>query len=74
MATMRLAKDYEIGNRIDQYCQQSGLLIRPIINMFVLSPPLIITEAQIDEMVDILHSSIVSAMEDVISAGIWRQE
>ncbi len=70
----QLAKDYEIGNRIDQYCQQSGLLIRPIINMFVLSPPLIITEAQIDEMVDILRSSIVSAMEDVISEGIWSQK
>ncbi len=69
-----LTKDYEIGNRIDQYCQRSGLLIRPIINMFVLSPPLIITKAQIDEIVRILRSSIIAAMEDVENEGIWSRK
>ncbi len=63
------AKDHEISNRIDQYCQRSGLLIRPIVNMFILSPPLIITKAQIDEIVRILRSSIMAAMDDVINAG-----
>ncbi len=68
------ARDHEIGKRIDRYCQQSGLLIRPIVNMFVLSPPLIITEAQIDEMVRILRDSITAAMEDVINEGLWSRE
>ncbi len=68
------AKDHEIGKRIDRYCQRSGLLIRPIVNMFVLSPPLIISEAQIDEMVRILRGSIVAAMEDVRNEGIWSRE
>ncbi len=68
------ARDHEIGKRIDRYCQQSGLLIRPIVNMFVLSPPLIITEAQIDEMVCILRDSIIAAMEDVINEGLWSRE
>jgi len=68
------AKDDEIGKRIDHYCQRSGLLVRPIVNMFVLSPPLIITEAQIDEMIRILRASITAAMEDVIKEGLWSQE
>ena len=68
------AKDDEIGKRIDHYCQRSGLLIRPIVNMFVLSPPLIITEAQIDEMTRILRNSIIAAMEDVINEGLWSRE
>ena len=68
------AKDHEIGKRIDRYCQQSGLLIRPIVNMFVLSPPLIINEAQIDEMARILRSAIVAAMQDVENEGLWSHE
>jgi len=46
-----LEMDYEIGNRIDKHCQALGLLVRPMINMCVMSPPLTITREQIDEMI-----------------------
>lgn len=49
-----LNSDLDIGARIDAECQKRGLLIRPIINMCVFSPPLIITKAQINTMFDIL--------------------
>ena len=32
--------------------------MRPLVNMCVFSPPLVITEAQIDEMFDILERAI----------------
>ena len=48
----QLSLDYEIGNRIDHHCQRLGLLVRPIINKCVMSPPLIITKTQIDELVE----------------------
>ncbi len=60
-----LAMDYEIGNLIDKHCQELGLIVRPIINMCVMSPPLIITRDQIDEMVAILRKGILLAMEDI---------
>ena len=41
-----LAMDYEIGNLIDKHCQSLGLIVRPIINMCVMSPPLTITREQ----------------------------
>ena len=66
-----LLLDYEIGNRIDKYCQELGLIVRPSINMCVLSPPLIITKPQIDELVTILRTGIERAMEDVREAGLW---
>ena len=69
-----LSKDYEIGNRIDKYCQELGLLVRPIINMCVMSPPLIINKPQIDEMVNILRQGIERAMEDVTKEGIWSSQ
>ena len=60
-----LDMDVELGSRIDRHCQALGLLVRPLINMCVLSPPLTITKPQIDEMVSILRHGITLAMEDI---------
>ncbi len=65
-----LILDYEIGNRIDAHCQSLGLIVRPMINMCVMSPPLIITKAQIDDMVGILRQGIERAMEEVEREGV----
>ena len=54
----RLALDREFGTRIDRRCEELGLIVRPLVNMCVFSPPLIIGEAQIDEMFDILEQAI----------------
>ena len=53
-----LEADYELGAKIDVVCQDRGLLLRPSINMCVMSPPLIISEEQIHTMFDILDSAI----------------
>lgn len=67
-----LSLDYEIGSRIDKHCQSLGLLVRPLINMCVFSPPLIISKEQIDEMVDKLRIGIERATEDVRAEGLWQ--
>ena len=64
--------DYEIGKRIDAHCQENGLLVRPLINMCVMSPPLIVTRPQIDELVDILRRGVEQTMEDLRREGLWR--
>ncbi len=66
-----LVLDHEIGVRIDRHCQALGLLVRPLINMCVMSPPLIITKAQIDELVTALRTGIERAMEEVRGEGLW---
>lgn len=53
-----LADSYELAGRIDQSCQALGLLVRPIYNMCVMSPPLIINRDQIDDMVHMLRRGI----------------
>ena len=60
-----LDMDVELGSRIDRHCQELGLIVRPLINMCVLSPPLTITRPQIDEMVSILRQGILLAMDDI---------
>lgn len=58
-----LGRDYEIGSRIDMECQKRGLLVRPVINMCVLSPPLIITKSEIEHMFAILRQGLEATSE-----------
>jgi adenosylmethionine-8-amino-7-oxononanoate aminotransferase len=67
-----LKLDNEVGKRIDKHCQELGLLVRPLINMCVMSPPLIITREQIDVMVGILREGIERTMVDLRKEGLWR--
>jgi len=51
--------------RVSLQAQARGLIVRPLGHMIVLSPPLILTEEQINEVTRILHDSIVATMEDL---------
>lgn len=66
-----LTLDLEVGKRIDKHCQELGLLVRPLINMCVMSPPLTITVRQIDEMTAILRTSIRRTMDELVREGLW---
>ena len=48
-ALRKEAKNAEIASCLDGVCEELGLIVRPISNMCVFSPPLIITETQIGE-------------------------
>lgn len=67
-----LRLDNEVGRRIDAHCQELGLLVRPLIHMCVMSPPLVITREQVDDMVSILREGIVRTMDDLIGEGLWK--
>jgi len=56
-----LDRDYALGELVDHYCYQFGLIVRPLINVCVLSPPLILTVEQIDELVSKLKAGIEAA-------------
>lgn len=45
-------RDRDIGTHCRNYCFSSGLIMRAIRDTMVLSPPLVITEAEVDEIVD----------------------
>ncbi|WP_274627334.1 aminotransferase [Arvimicrobium flavum] len=67
-----LALDKDVGRRIDQHCQALGLLVRPLVNMCVMSPPIVITTGQIDDMVAILREGISRTMDDLRRDGVWQ--
>ncbi|MDR6634765.1 adenosylmethionine-8-amino-7-oxononanoate aminotransferase [Phyllobacterium sp. 1468] len=67
-----LQLDTNVGMRIDRHCHELGLLVRPLINMCVMSPPLVITRDQIDDMVGILREGISRTMDDLRHEGVWQ--
>jgi len=57
--------DVQAANRVFEHCIRQGLMVRPIGNVIVLSPPLIISREQVDTIVSILGESIALAENDL---------
>lgn len=59
------AANMALAGRVDAYCQQAGLLVRPYENLCILSPPLIIGRADIDRIIGILGEALKRAEADL---------
>jgi adenosylmethionine-8-amino-7-oxononanoate aminotransferase len=64
--------EVNIGKRISDHCERLGLIVRPLGALNIISPPLTLTEAQIDELVTILRKSIEATMQDLRSEGLMQ--
>jgi len=60
----------KIGDRIAKHAQARGVIIRPIGHLNVISPPLTLTKENINEMMLVLHASIVATEDDLKKEGI----
>ncbi len=58
-----------IGEWVHLRAQKRGLLVRPIVHLNVMSPPLILTREQVDTVVRVLRESIEETVEDLVRAG-----
>jgi putrescine---pyruvate transaminase len=61
-----LEQDYALGELVDSYCHEYGLLVRPLINVCIMSPPLIITHDQIDDLVGALRKALEKAQAELL--------
>ena len=66
-----LILDLAIASRIDEESLKLGLIIRPIYHICVLSPALIITKEQIDDLVNKLFQAITNATKKLEEEGLW---
>ena len=64
------ARNMALAQRVDRYCQELGLLVRPYENLCILSPPLIIGRADIDRIVEILGTALERATRDLRAGAI----
>jgi len=59
-----------VGKQVAAECRRRGLMVRPLGSVIGISPPLIITEAQVDEMVGILREAIRVTADALTRSGI----
>ncbi|MBV6653346.1 MAG: aminotransferase [Mameliella sp.] len=64
------ADEVGIGTRIYRHCKESGLILRPIGSMNILSPPLTYDEVAIDQTVCIVRESILATLDDLKREGM----
>ncbi len=65
----RFPDELDIGKWISNQADSKGLIVRPIINLNVMSPPLIINRSQVDFIVSTLRESITDTIEELKDAG-----
>lgn len=54
-----------ISDRIYQQCLELGVIVRPVGNTIILSPPLIITQQEIDQLISALELAIKRVTENM---------
>jgi adenosylmethionine-8-amino-7-oxononanoate aminotransferase len=64
--------EVNIGKRISNHAEDLGLIVRPIVDLNVMSPPLTMTKDDVDFVVATLRSAIELTMDDLRREGIWR--
>ena len=64
-------EDIRIGKRISKAAQESGLLVRPLDHLNIMSPPIIISREQMDSVVDNLRSALQSVHRNLLDEG-WE--
>lgn len=65
-----LPQDLDVGKRISDVAEGLGLLVRPMGHLNVMSPPLIITEAQVDFVAEVLEKSIRQVADGLVREGV----
>jgi adenosylmethionine-8-amino-7-oxononanoate aminotransferase len=53
-----------IGLKVQQACLERGLFIRALGDILEIAPPLVISEAEVDQMVDILAQAIIAVTSE----------
>ncbi len=65
--------EVNIGKRISNHAEELGLIVRPIVDLNVMSPPLTMTRDDVDFVVATLREAIVRAMAELEREGIWSE-
>jgi L-2,4-diaminobutyrate transaminase len=62
----------KIGPRMQERLLEEGLISRPIGNSMAFSPPLIVTDAEVEEIVERFDRGLDRLTKDLRSDGIWN--
>ncbi len=58
-------ESFDVGHRVANACEPKGVLVRPMVHLNVMSPPLVITRDEIDQVVAALREAIIEVRADL---------
>ncbi|MCR8924347.1 aminotransferase [Dasania sp. GY-MA-18] len=64
-------EELDIGKEVSMVADSMGLIVRPIVNLNVMSPPLVLTKEEADTIVSTLRKAILTAGETMKERGHW---
>ncbi len=64
-------EELDIGKRIANEADKRGLIVRPIVHLNIMSPPLTMTKDDVDFVVRVLRESIEATLADLEREGHW---
>ncbi len=62
-------EELDIGKRIANNADPKGLIVRPLVNLNVMSPPLIMTKDDVDFVVAVLREAILETIDELKAEG-----
>ena len=65
----QLPDGINIGKRVANVCDEMGLMVRPILDLNVMSPPLVMTREQVDFVVETLDKGIRIVADELTRSG-----
>jgi len=67
-----MPEHWDVAKRIIRQTMPRGLLVRPLGHQIILSPPLTITAAHVDEIVETLDVAIRAVTDELVRERLWR--
>ena len=62
----------QIGEKITRLLLEEGMINRAIVNTIAFSPPLVVTEGDVDEMAERCGRGLTKLADQLISEGMWK--
>lgn len=59
----------DVGKLVANACEPRGLIVRPMVHLNVMSPPLVITREDVDHIVAVLRDAIVEVRAGLDDRG-----
>ncbi len=66
-----IAPPYTAGLKTREICFENGLIMRHVYDRMIISPPLIINESEIDELVSLAWKCLDLSMKQLKQEGLW---
>ncbi len=61
-----------VGRRLSARLAEDGLLCRPLGDILAFSPALVISEAEVDELLDRVGRGLDGIADELVAEGVWK--